>query len=46
MAEMPVLIVGAGPAGLTLAIDLAWRGNAEPADPLALIDRLEGVRGR
>jgi 2-polyprenyl-6-methoxyphenol hydroxylase-like FAD-dependent oxidoreductase len=22
----PVLIVGAGPVGLTLAIDLAWRG--------------------
>ncbi len=24
---------------------IAWRGNAEPADPLALIDRLRGVRG-
>ncbi|HTC96988.1 MAG TPA: FAD-dependent oxidoreductase [Bradyrhizobium sp.] len=24
--ESPVLIVGAGPVGLTLAIDLAWRG--------------------
>ena len=22
---------------------VAWRGNAEPADPLALIDRLRGV---
>jgi 2-polyprenyl-6-methoxyphenol hydroxylase-like FAD-dependent oxidoreductase len=28
MAEIPVLIVGAGPVGLTLAIDLAWRGIA------------------
>jgi 2-polyprenyl-6-methoxyphenol hydroxylase-like FAD-dependent oxidoreductase len=31
MAEipvLPVLIVGAGPVGLTLAIDLAWRGIA------------------
>jgi 2-polyprenyl-6-methoxyphenol hydroxylase-like FAD-dependent oxidoreductase len=26
MMESPVLIVGAGPVGLTLAIDLAWRG--------------------
>jgi 2-polyprenyl-6-methoxyphenol hydroxylase-like FAD-dependent oxidoreductase len=26
MREAPVLIVGAGPVGLTLAIDLAWRG--------------------
>ncbi|HEY5131062.1 MAG TPA: FAD-dependent oxidoreductase [Bradyrhizobium sp.] len=26
MTEMEVLIVGAGPVGLTLAIDLAWRG--------------------
>jgi 2-polyprenyl-6-methoxyphenol hydroxylase-like FAD-dependent oxidoreductase len=26
MMEAPVLIVGAGPVGLTLAIDLAWRG--------------------
>jgi 2-polyprenyl-6-methoxyphenol hydroxylase-like FAD-dependent oxidoreductase len=26
MSEAPVLIVGAGPVGLTLAIDLAWRG--------------------
>lgn len=26
MIQVPVLIVGAGPAGLTLAIDLAWRG--------------------
>ena len=24
--QSPVLIVGAGPVGLTLAIDLAWRG--------------------
>jgi 2-polyprenyl-6-methoxyphenol hydroxylase-like FAD-dependent oxidoreductase len=26
MREIPVLIAGAGPVGLTLAIDLAWRG--------------------
>jgi 2-polyprenyl-6-methoxyphenol hydroxylase-like FAD-dependent oxidoreductase len=26
MMESPILIVGAGPVGLTLAIDLAWRG--------------------
>ena len=25
-ATLPVLIAGAGPVGLTLAIDLAWRG--------------------
>ena len=24
--ETPVLIVGAGPVGLTVALDLAWRG--------------------
>jgi len=39
----PVLIVGAGPVGLTLAIDLAWRGidvtvaetrrRAQPPEP-------------
>ena len=28
MAVFPVLIAGAGPVGLTLAIDLAWRGIA------------------
>src|SRR5579871_1593663 len=26
--EIPVLVVGAGPVGLTLALDLAWRGIA------------------
>src|SRR5436305_15194547 len=41
--EAEVLIVGAGPVGLTLAIDLAWRGievtvvetraRAEPPEP-------------
>src|SRR6185503_11097584 len=40
----PVLIVGAGPVGLTLAIDLAWRGikvtvaetrpRAQPPEPV------------
>src|SRR3954452_14847844 len=43
MTEPDVLIVGAGPVGLTLAIDLAWRGidvrvvepraRAAPPDP-------------
>jgi 2-polyprenyl-6-methoxyphenol hydroxylase-like FAD-dependent oxidoreductase len=43
MADLDVLIVGAGPVGLTLAIDLAWRGievtvverraAAEPPEP-------------
>src|SRR5260370_40606992 len=43
MIESEVLIVGAGPVGLTLAIDLAWRGidvtvvepraRAAPPDP-------------
>jgi 2-polyprenyl-6-methoxyphenol hydroxylase-like FAD-dependent oxidoreductase len=28
MNDPEVLIVGAGPVGLTLAIDLAWRGIA------------------
>jgi 2-polyprenyl-6-methoxyphenol hydroxylase-like FAD-dependent oxidoreductase len=28
MYDTPVLIVGAGPVGLTLALDLAWRGCA------------------
>src|SRR5882762_5356966 len=42
-ALAPVLIVGAGPVGLTLAIDLAWRGikvtvaetrpRAQPPEP-------------
>ena len=41
--DVPVLIVGAGPVGLTLAIDLAWRGikvmvvetrpRAQPPEP-------------
>ena len=41
--DAPVLIVGAGPVGLTLAIDLAWRGikvmvaetrpRAQPPEP-------------
>src|SRR3981189_3092778 len=30
MNDPDVLIVGAGPVGLTLAIDLAWRGIAVP----------------
>src|ERR1700709_1676404 len=39
MNDPEVLIVGAGPVGLTLAIDLAWRGIAvtggEPRAPAA-----------
>ena len=43
-SDVEVLIVGAGPVGLTLAIDLAWRGidvtvvetraAAEPPEPI------------
>ena len=36
-AETPVLIVGAGPIGLTLALELAWRGVA-----CTLIDQGDG----
>ena len=38
-----VLVVGGGPVGLTLATDLAWRGDQVPADPLALIDLIRGA---
>ena len=44
-AEVPVLIVGAGPTGLTLACDLARRGV-----PLRIIDKsptyFAGSRGK
>jgi 2-polyprenyl-6-methoxyphenol hydroxylase-like FAD-dependent oxidoreductase len=36
--ETPVLIVGAGPIGLTLALDLAWRGQ-----PCMIIDQGDGT---
>src|ERR1044072_372449 len=47
-SEANVLIVGAGPAGLTLAIDLAWRGidvtvverRARPEPPEAKCNRV------
>jgi 2-polyprenyl-6-methoxyphenol hydroxylase-like FAD-dependent oxidoreductase len=38
MNARPVLIAGAGPVGLTLAIDLAWRGV-----PSVLVEPLTGV---
>ena len=37
-----MLIVGAGPVGLTLAMDLAWRGTGAPAEPIQLLQRLRG----
>lgn len=39
-----VLIVGRGPVGLTLAMDLAWRGDTEPAAPMDFIDLVRGAR--
>ena len=38
--ETPVLIVGAGPVGLGLALDLGWRGI-----PCTVIDRLADLSG-
>ncbi len=38
-----VLVVGAGPVGLTLAMDLAWRGETLPAEPAFLIQRIRGA---
>lgn len=31
MPEVPVIIAGGGPVGLTLAMDLGWRGVPKPA---------------
>jgi 2-polyprenyl-6-methoxyphenol hydroxylase-like FAD-dependent oxidoreductase len=37
---VPVLIVGGGPVGLTLATDLGWRGV-----PFLLVERRDGSIG-
>lgn len=37
MADIPVLVVGAGPVGLALALDLSWRGI-----PCTVIDQGDG----
>jgi 2-polyprenyl-6-methoxyphenol hydroxylase-like FAD-dependent oxidoreductase len=40
MSEIPVLIAGAGPVGLTLALDLAWRGvRSVLVEPLTEVQR-------
>src|ERR1700749_1531148 len=40
MNDFPVLIAGAGPVGLTLALDLAWRGvQSVLVDPLTEVQR-------
>ena len=41
--EVPVLVVGGGSVGLTLAIDLSWRGDRMPEDPEALVRLLRGM---
>src|SRR5579862_4851591 len=40
MNDVPVLIAGAGPVGLTLALDLAWRGvRSLLVEPLTAVQR-------
>jgi len=50
--DTPVLIVGGGPVGLSLALDLAWRGNRstlierEPGTGVELLAKANGLHER